>query len=247
LDLSVYEAEYLHEMSHWWYVERRRLFGRIIRSYFPEIKKARCADIGASTGANLTLFSELGVLDSVGLEYQYEAIQLAKRKSSFPILQGSGENLPFSNDSFDLVTCTDVLEHITNDDSTIREINRVLKPGGYVLITVPAFQSLWGHQDEVSHHLRRYTRRDIEKIVTQEGFEIMESFYFNWIMFLPVWIIRLISRLVSFKMRSEGDINSPTLNKMMMIVFRLDCVLARRIPFPFGVSVLIFARSTSRT
>jgi SAM-dependent methyltransferase len=162
-------------------------------------------------------------------------------------LQGSGENLPFSNASFDLVTCTDVLEHITNDDSTVREINRVLKPGGYVLITVPAFQSLWGHQDEVSHHLRRYTRRDIEKIVTKEGFEILESFYFNWIMFLPVWIIRLISRLVSFKMRSEGDINSPILNKMMMFVFRLDCILARRIPFPFGVSVLVFARSTAHT
>lgn len=243
MDLSVYEVEYHHEMSHWWYVERRRLFRKVIRSYFRETEKIRCADIGSSTGANLTLFSELGALVSFGLEYQYEAIQLAKRKSSIPLLQGSGEELPFNQGSFDLVTCTDVLEHIRADATAVNEIHRVLRPGGYALITVPAFQSLWGHQDEVSHHLRRYRRREIENIFTYAGFEIIESFYFNWIMFFPVLLVRLLSRLISFKMQSEGDINSPLINKILTLVFRFDCTLARRLPIPFGVSVLILVRS----
>ena len=243
METSVYEAEYRHEMSHWWYVERRRLFRKVIKTYFPETRDIRCADIGSSTGANLTLFSEIGALVCVGLEYEYGAIQLAKNKSSIPLLQGSGEELPFDQDSFDLVTCTDVLEHIRKDQTTVNEIHRVLRPGGYALITVPAFQFLWGHQDEVSHHLRRYRRREIEKILTQAGFKIIESFYFNWILFFPVLLVRLISRIVPFKMRSEGDINSPFINKILTFVFRFDCTLARRFPIPFGVSALILARS----
>lgn len=243
MENSVYEAEYLHEMSHWWYVERRRLFRKVISSYFPETEDIRCADIGSSTGANLTLFSEIGALICVGLEYEYEAIQLAKNKSLIPLLQGSGEALPFNQGSFDLVTCTDVLEHIRKDQTTANEIHRVLRPGGCALITVPAFKCLWGYQDEVSHHLRRYSRREIEKILTLAGFEIIESFYFNWILFLPVLLVRLMSRVVPFKMRSEGDINSPLINKILTLVFRFDCTLARRLPFPFGVSVLILARS----
>jgi SAM-dependent methyltransferase len=243
MEASVYEAEYCHEMNHWWYRERRRLFGRLLRTYVDSLATAVCADIGTSTGTNLTMFSDLGVRHCVGLEYDFGAIGLAREKHATPIVQGSAEMIPFTDGVFDLVTCTDVLEHVQKDYESVREIRRILKTGGFAIFTVPAFQSLWGHQDTVSHHLRRYRKSDLEKIVKNSGFDVIESFYFNWIMFMPVMTVRLVSRLIKMNLRSEGDINSAILNRIMEYVFRFDCWSSRYLRMPFGVSALIIARA----
>jgi ubiquinone/menaquinone biosynthesis C-methylase UbiE len=244
VESSVYEAEYHHEMTHWWYRERRRLFRRLIQSYLIP-SHAKCADVGTSTGTNLTLFSDLNVGQAIGLEYEFEAIQLAIKKNTYSIVQGSAEKMPFVDGEFDLVTCTDVLEHVSDDVSALSEINRILRPGGYALITVPAFKILWGHQDVISHHIRRYRLAELEQKIESSGFVVIESFYFNWIMFVPVLIIRILSRIVRSRIRSEGDINSPLINKALSLVFRVDCLLSRYLRFPFGVSALVLAKVPS--
>ena len=203
---------------------------------------AQVLDVGTSTGTNLRLLRDLGFSNVRGLDNSEEAIHLCEMKGLGKVDRGDICALPFKSGSFDLVLATDVIEHVDDDTKAVHEIARVLKRGGTALITVPAFQALWGLQDEKAHHKRRYLQREVVHLAEQAGLTPIRHWYFNYILFVPIWLARHVIKFFNIRLSSENEVNSPLLNRLLTAVFHLDIRTARVLRIPFGVSVLVIAR-----
>jgi len=240
MEYSVYADEAEFEATHWWFTERRRLFARLIRAMaLPP--RARILDIGASTGANLRMLREIGFAGCEGLDSSDEAVRWCAEKGLGNVTKGDICDLPFADATFDLVLATDVIEHVDDDAAALRGIRRVLKPGGRALITVPTFRILWGLQDVVSHHKRRYRAGELRARIEDAGLHIVRGFYFNYILFLPILVARTIIRLLRIRMSSEMQLNPGFLNPVLRLIFRCDVATAPWLHPPFGVSCLAVA------
>src|SRR5262245_60378796 len=241
MDVATYATEAEAEATHWWFIGRRRLFAREIeRSGLPPT--SRVLDVGTSTGANLRLLRDRGFQRIDGLDFSEEAIRFCREKGLGLVLKGDICQMPFGDESFDLVLATDIIEHVDDDLAALGEIVRVLRPGGKVLITVPAFPMLWGLQDRVAQHKRRYLRRQLVNRVVCAGFSIDACYYFNFLLFLPIWVGRRLIDIFRLNLQSENQINSPLLNQMLSAIFATDTAMAPILRPPFGVSILVLAR-----
>lgn len=123
----------------------------------------------------------------------------------------------------------------------MQEVLRILRPGGHVLITVPTFASLWGLQDEKAHHKRRYRMQPLRALGDGIGFSIQHAFYFNFLLFAPIWLARRVIGLLDVKLDSENEVNAPWLNWLLTGIFAADVRLAPWLHPAFGVSALVLA------
>ena len=155
---------------------------------------------------------------------------------------GAGEELPYDDGTFDLVTAFDVVEHMDDDLGGLSEMRRVLRPGGRVLLFVPTFMFLWGVQDDVSNHRRRYRLPELRRVLEQAGFEIERTTYANITFFLPILVIRKLMRLTGIKAATENNINVTALNGVLGKLFGVESSILRYMNLPFGVSGLCVAR-----
>jgi SAM-dependent methyltransferase len=241
MEATVYAVEAEVERTHWWFVNRRRLFGM-------ELKRAglageaRTLDVGSGTGSNLRLLRDLGYRNVVGLDASDDAIRYCAEKGLPPVRRGDVCALPFPDASFDLVMATDIIEHVDDDGQALRELRRVMAPSGVLLLTVPAFASLWGLQDRVSMHKRRYRMKPLLQLLRRSGLGPLRSYYFNYLLFAPIWLARRAIDALGIKLSSEGEVNSPLLNTVLSGVFAVDVATARVLHPPFGVSILVIAR-----
>src|SRR5262249_15722108 len=187
-----YPILYRVEQSHWWYVGRRRIIESFVKPICDQItgRSARILDVGCGTGANLVMLSQFG--DAEGVDISPDALAFCRERGLKHLRLGAAEALPYEDEQFDLVTAFDVVEHMDDDVSGLREIRRVLRPGGRVLLFVPTFMFLCGVQDEVSHHRRRYRLPELRRVVREAGFEVERTTYANITFFLPILLIRKI-------------------------------------------------------
>jgi SAM-dependent methyltransferase len=241
MDAATYEIEAEIEGTHWWFVGRRRLFAAEIQQIGLD-QDAAVLDIGTSTGTNLRMLRTLGYSNVEGLDASEEAIRFCADKGFPRVRMGDVCGMPFASNAFDLVLATDVIEHVDDDAQAVAEIARILKPGGVALITVPTFRCLWGLQDEVARHKRRYRKSELLQLVTESGMRIERQYYFNYLLFLPIWLGRRVIRLLGSALKSEAEVNSPVVNRLLSIVFAADTVTAPMFRVPFGVSALVLAR-----
>lgn len=154
----------------------------------------------------------------------------------------SATELPFADNSFDLLTALDVIEHLDDDVGGLGEIRRVLKPGAPAVIFVPAFQALWGPNDDQSGHKRRYRLDGLKSAATAAGLTIEHISYANIAMFLPIWIGRKILQLFGREEQAENRINNPLINKLLSRIFTSEAGWLRRRSLPFGVSIVCVVR-----
>jgi SAM-dependent methyltransferase len=238
---AVYDIEAQIEETHWWFVGRRRLFAKEIGKLNLPLT-AKLLDIGTSTGTNLRMLQELGFQNVQGLDFSDEAIHYCDRKGLGSVRKGDICSMPFETGCFDLVLATDIIEHVDDDAQALKEIERVLSPRGYALITVPTFMSLWGVQDERSQHKRRYRKAELLSRIRLSGLKAVRDYYFNYLLFVPIWLARRIIVLSKIKLDSENEVNSPFINRILSMVFNTDIVTAPKIKPPFGVSCLVIAR-----
>lgn len=241
MEMATYEAEAKIEETHWWFVGRRKFFSREIGKLGLE-SDSRILDVGTSTGTNLRMLRELGYSQYVGLDFSLEAIRFCRNKGLGEVINGDIKNLPFPDGYFDLVLATDIVEHIDDDGKAMSEISRVLKKGGHALITVPAFMSLWGLQDDVSHHQRRYRIPQMSDLITKTDLTLRKSHYFNFILFAPIWLARQMIRTFKVRLESENQLNSRIINCILTMIFDIDLKVSGSIRPPFGVSILSLAR-----
>ncbi|HKO44554.1 MAG TPA: class I SAM-dependent methyltransferase [Pyrinomonadaceae bacterium] len=236
-----YRILYQVEESHWWHRGRRR----IIESFVKEICKGfkhrpRILDVGCGTGGNLSLLSQFG--DAEGVDVSTDALEFCRQRGLNNVRLGAAEQLPFEDGTFDLVTALDVVEHIDDDIAGLREFRRVLKPEGRILLFVPTFMFLWGVQDDVSHHRRRYRLPELRKAVEQAGFVVERTTYANITFFLPILLGRKLMKLTGLRTESENNINVSALNGVFGKIFGAESSALRHLNFPFGVSGLCVAR-----
>ena len=228
------------EETHWWFAGRKTLFKKIIQDAGIAVN-ASVLDVGTGTGSNLRLLKTMGFSDVTGVDQSEDAIRLCAEKGLGVVKKGDVGDLPFKGNHFQLVLATDIIEHV-EEAPALKELFRVLAPDGTALFTVPAFQMLWGLQDELSHHKRRYTKPQVERAIKNAGFKIFDSFYFNYLLFPPIWAMRQMIRLLNIKLESENQINTPWINRVLTALFRFDVLTAPRLKPPFGVSILVVAR-----
>lgn len=231
------------EGSHWWFVGRRAILDNFLKNIVAEIpgsrSEVRILDVGCGTGGNLEMLSHYGRCE--GVDISEKALQFC-RKKGMDVHQGMAESLDFDDGSFDLVTALDLVEHLDNDAAGLSEMYRVMKPGGRLLVFVPAFMWLWGVQDDVSHHRIRYTRPQLVSRLEKAGFEVERSTYANIIFFLPILLGRLLIKLTGFKPESENNLVIGGLNGVMGKIFGAERYWLEKSDLPFGASIVAVAR-----
>jgi SAM-dependent methyltransferase len=228
---------------HWWFVGRRRLIGAAIEASLPSsVNGRRILDIGCGTGTMLAELRRFG--DVHGVDAEPEAVEFCHSRGEDQVQLASGVEVPHPDGSFDLVTLLDVIEHVDDDQTLLLEARRVLAAGGSLFVTVPAYQWMWGNQDEIAHHKRRYTRPQLCHSLGRAGFLVERASYFNTLLFAPIAAIRLMRRLAPKPrdVRSDFELNQPgPLNSALTAVFSRESDLVRNRDLPFGVSILALA------
>lgn len=246
MESYLYQDLYLLEEEHWWHKAKRQLVTEALswcqahqqKTFSP--KTDTLLDVGCGTGKNLEAFSRL--LKTFGTDMSKEALRFCKKRGLKNLALGDGETLPYKKNTFTIVTALDVVEH-TDDRQILAEIYRVLKPGGYLIVTVPAFQFLWSKWDEVLHHQRRYTTRSLEAVISQTEFVPLKTSYLYSFLLLPILVIRTIKQLISStKYGSDFTLSHPVINTVMQQVSKLERKIFWRFGLPFGSSVVIIAQ-----
>jgi len=240
---TTYDIEAKVESFHWWFAVRKKLL-KLLLSSLDLPNGCVAIDIGCGVGSNLGILGSAG-LNVIGLDRSFYALSLARERIKSPLLNGDLNDLPLRHNSVGLIVAMDILEHLDNDIGGIRSFYQALREDGILILTVPAFRSLWGIQDEVTFHKRRYSRHEIVNKLQQEGFEITKSSYFNFFLFFPILLGRRLIRILGLKVDSENKINSPVINFVLKAIFSFEPYMLKYVSFPFGVSILCIARKSS--
>ncbi|MFN7946317.1 MAG: methyltransferase domain-containing protein [Blastocatellia bacterium] len=240
-----YQIMFAVEDEHWWYVGRRAIVlaqveAALRHNYRLPTADCRLLDIGCGTGGNLDHLKRYGRMHGVDLSPL--ALDCSRRRGHERVMFATANELPFASESFDLVTALDVIEHLDDDTGGLKEIHRVLRPGAPAVIFVPAFQALWGPNDDQSGHKRRYRLPQLRARVEAAGLKIERISYANTAMFLPIWAGRKILNALGRVSQSENRINHPLINRMLARIFASEAGWLSRHTLPFGVSIICVAR-----
>jgi len=239
------EREVYHRMAalqdrHWWFVGRRRVLAAVLaRLNLP--KGARILEAGCGTGGNLAMLSCFG--DVHGFEPDAEARALVDGHMSCDLRDGRlPDGIPFAPGSFDLVTALDVVEHLEDDRASLQALAAQLRPGGLLLITVPAWKFLWSQHDESHHHRRRYGRDELLRLVEEVGLRPELVTFFNSLLFPVVVLVRLLKKLLRIEDAADDVLPPAAANRLLTALFAAERFFVGRLPMPPGVSLLVVAR-----
>jgi len=247
------------EDSFWWYRGLHRLVLQTLASSLRELSPKRnpieILDAGCGTGGLLrklsgTLDGERHLPDGIitagsGVDFSPHAVVRAAARTGRPIARASVEGLPYAKNQFDVVVSLDVLYHrgVNDDRDALAEFRRVLRPGGFVLLNLPAYESLRSSHDAAIHTARRYRKEDLSSLLQQVGLEPVRVTYWNTILFPGLALVRRLRRTGSSA--EQGSDVRPVpgwLNGLLESILRLERTWLRRFDFPFGLSLIALAR-----
>lgn len=237
MDKKLYETYREIEDTHWWFVGRRKIVLDIFERFSLEKSTTKILDFGCNTGVLVGILQRDGWNIS-GSDISGEAIEYGQKRGIKNLSVADGVALPYMDASFDAVLCLDVLEHIEDDSFALKEIWRVLKPGGRAIIMVPAFRFLWGVQDVVAHHYRRYSIKMINELVSNGKWSIDFKSYFNFLLFPLIAIVRLLQRFWKPKRQSDFELNNKFFNFILTKIFLSEAAILRFVRYPWGISIL---------
>ncbi|MGB9198683.1 MAG: class I SAM-dependent methyltransferase [Terriglobales bacterium] len=237
-----YKTMFELESFYWWFVARRKLISEVVAGLGKSPDENLILDVGCGTGLNCAAFSKLG--KTYGVDSSLRALEFARSRQTENLVLSKAEDLQFPAESFDVVTALDVLEHTDNDLATLQEMYRVTKPGGYLVVTVPAYGFLWSEHDEALRHRRRYSAHELRNKLTISGFSVRRSTYFITLLFFPIFFMRIWQNLTkkSLEAKTSHVILPRWLNAMLIRVLDLERLYLRWSNLPFGVTILATAR-----
>lgn len=240
MEAHEYQAMEAIENQHAWFLAKFR-FLELALQKIGLSKDKLILDVGCGTGAIIKKLNEAGY-KAQGVDVSEEALKYCRQKG-LQVIQGGADRLPFADNYFDAVISLDMLEHLKDDRKAVEEISRVIKPGGYLIITVPAHQFLWSSHDEFLHHERRYNKKEILALFDQ-NFEIVLCSWLHTSILLPTIILRLIKKWLKQKQQqSEVRAVNPILNGALKMIYFWEFWFFETFGFlPFGLSLMVVAR-----
>lgn len=234
-----YEIKYHKlEEKNWWFKARRNTILHLIQKIGVN-KNAKILDIGCSGGLLIKFLAHKGFLNIYGIDISENAIDLCKERGIKNVKVMDGTKLLFNDNEFDLVIASDVLEHIEEDSAALLEWYRVLKPNGKLIVMVPAFDFLWSSHDKINHHYRRYPKLDLKKKVKKANFKIMRISCWNFFLFFPTVVVRLLQRFYNKKNELKDQLYqvNPLINKILANLLKVEDWFLNFLNFPLGVSI----------
>jgi SAM-dependent methyltransferase len=249
-DAAYFDTMARHARTHWWYEGRRTLVRRTLDRF--EVPPGFVLDVGCGTGDNLEMLTEATGAAALGTDLSAYALQHAIPRGergavdSVRTVVALAEDLPVATGVCGLVTSMDVVEHLDDDLLGLREYRRVLVSHGLLLLTVPAYEWLWGEHDERAAHRRRYRARSLVAVVEAAGFEVLHTTYYNSFLVPPAAALRRtpLRRVVKDTDEEVGN-TSPFLSKVMTGLSKAERPLALRGAVPFGLSILLVGRRSN--
>ena len=242
MDRSVYQAMAEHDERHWWYRARREVVAALIRRAVRPPKNATLLEIGCGTGHNLAMLGEFGIVDALevdGIAREMAQERLGRSVLSAPLPQLKG----VADDRYDMVAALDVIEHIADDAAALEGIARVLKPGGKLVMTVPAHRWMWSAHDVVNHHRRRYSKRGLKRLIDGSPLRLESIGYLNSLLF-PVAVAQRVASKLSGKEDASLAPPAEPINQALERVFAAERRVIGRIPLPPGLSLFAVATAT---
>lgn len=208
MEPEAYEELDQLEAVHWWYEGMRRITHAILRHHITDRHNLKILDAGCGAGGNLQALAQYGCV--YGIDYSPMALKYAKKRGF--VTRASVEHLPFADHQFDLITSFDVLYHrgVEDDTKGFREFARVVRPGGWVLVRLPALEALRGTHDVVVHGKRRYNTEILTKKFNEAGLLIKQITYANSLMLPFIFTVRqLEQRLTNSAANLSSDVKAP--------------------------------------
>ncbi|HXV99047.1 MAG TPA: class I SAM-dependent methyltransferase [Anaerolineae bacterium] len=244
---EIYDQIQNIEQTHWWYVARRKIIFDWVLRILGDYPIPRVLDIGCGTGFNIQYLHTYGYEQVTGLDFSAEAMGFCRSRHLAGLVCSDGARPSFCTESFDVVMALDLIEHLEDDVQGLYELIRLLRPNGSLIIFTPAFNFLWGLQDEVGHHYRRYTAAELQQKLKAVGLSICKLTYANTFLFPFIWAGRTALRLSGNKIQatSENDLHPGWSNALLQTIFAAERPLLRYVNFPFGVSLLCIAKKSS--
>ena len=244
---EVYEEMNRVESRHWWFRSKHTIVQSLIRRYAPPPAggaKVRVRDFGCGCGYLLTLLQP--DYDAVGLDGSSQAVAFSARRGVRVRLGALPDDVPFDDESADVILFLDVLEHLRDDGACFDRAVRVLRPGGVAICTVPAYPWLWTKRDEYHQHFRRYTRRAFTTLMNRGPMRSEFVSFLNATLF-PLALAERAARMVRPLKANEGDVRVPIapVNALMRGVYASERLALGRVPLPFGLSLCSVSRKRS--
>jgi SAM-dependent methyltransferase len=243
MEVGEYEIMYKAEDRHWWYLGMTDITRGVLDRWIGRNKQLAILDAGCGTGSILQTLQDYGA--PTGIDTHTEALQFCKMRRLTRLCQASITHLPFPDGTFDLITSFDVLSEVGHprDEQGLDEFLRVLKPGGHLLLRLPAYSWLRGQHDERVHTRRRYTRRQLERMLPAHGFEVLETSYANTLLF-PLAAAKRLSEKILKPTHEGSDLTLPTgfLNRVFKALLSAEAPLIRTVGLPFGMTLVALAR-----
>lgn len=238
----LYKKMYEVETTHWWFQAKKDILIQLIKNkIIPNFSKTTIsiADIGCGAGLLLDSLTKFGSV--TGIDYSNNAIEFCKKSFYGELIQadcGIEMNL---KKKFDLVIATDLIEHIKDDKIALNNIYNLLNDNGYAIITVPAFQFLWSQHDVNNMHYRRYSLKTLCELIKTNTFNICYLSYYNFFLFLPALMVRIIKKILNFDKNSNLELSTPPdfINKLFYKLFYTEAkFITKSKRFPFGLSLI---------
>jgi len=234
------------EDAHWWFVARRALVARLVMRGLSD-RNAPILEIGCSGGPLLQQLHDCGYTRLTGIDISADAIRLCQQRQLGDVRVMDAQRPDFPPASFAMITASDVLEHLADAPGALRAWHALLRPGGTLVVFVPAFMFLWSEHDVVNQHFHRYTAHELVGLLKKSGFVIQRKGYWNFALFLPVALVRLAKKFLPSRPDSApaGDIK-PTprfINRLLTFLLREEnSLILLGLNFPWGVSAMVVAK-----
>lgn len=238
----------LEEDKHWWFASRTRALNAVMEPLLPKTPDFRLLDVGCGAGNMIHHLSHYGQVK--GLEIDPRPVKVARQRGYDVEQFDATRPMPFDENSFEAVTALDVIEHNEDDLAILRESHRVLKPGGHIVITVPALMWLWSHNDAINAHVRRYTAAELKEKLARTGFAVRRVTYNNFFVFpmaAGLILLRRFSKaepelashhLDDEEYQVEMEPASPPVNAVLTGVGQVEAALIRLMNLPVGTSLI---------
>lgn len=242
MEKLVYEGMYHREKTYWWDIGRRNLVISAIETNHNLDQNSKILDAGCGTGLMLSGLAKR-FPQIYGLDFSEEAMKFCKKRGFRNVKKVDFEKDSLGESgSFDAALCLEVMEHVKNHDFFAAQLNKVLKKDGYLYLTVPAYQFLWSHHDEMLWHQRRYNRKAITGLLEKNGFTIIKATHFYSFLVPPAVILFYLLKNQVKDMKSDSIEVGGTFNKILLLVARIEGFLLRFISLPFGLSIFVVAK-----